>query len=190
MWEIIKNIGYWLVSNWKGIVIFFTSGTGLALIAQILSFRKTNKELELNTNATKKLNETVVEITDTKQKVEDMKKSNEMLTLEVTNLKSQLAEQENTIKENGAMLTSILNVMQVVYSTVKDETIRKTVNNIITEAKYAAMSTKVELEKQVEELKAQLEEGAEKLKEQAIAKLETVKTTVSKKSKQTSSTRY
>ena len=57
----------------------------------------------------------------------------------------------------------MLEVQSIVYSTIKDEKVRSTVNNLLVNAKYAETATRAELQKQVEELKAKVAEQVDQL---------------------------
>lgn len=189
MWQFIVNIGYWLVNHWPAIVTFLTSTTTIGFVATFLNLRSQNKSIKANTTATNELNKSTELMNDTKNTVDEMKASNDSLKLEVNTLKTELVEQRATNDRIVNKLTTVLEVMQLVYSTIKDETVRKAVTNLLIDAKYDETSTKVELEHEIDDLKTKLADTAEQLKTVVTEKLDNVKN-IPVKHKNKTATRY
>ena len=62
-------------------------------------------------------------------------------------------------------MNAVLEVQSLVYSTIKDETIRKNVSGILMDAKYTETSTRASLEAEVESLRKKVNEKIEVIKD-------------------------
>ena len=62
-------------------------------------------------------------------------------------------------------MNAVLEVQSLVYSTIKDETIRKNVSGILMDAKYAETATRASLEAEVESLRKKVNEKIEVIKD-------------------------
>ena len=62
-------------------------------------------------------------------------------------------------------MNAVLEVQSVVYSTIKDETIRKNVSGILMDAKYSETATRASLEAEVENLRKKVNEKIEVIKD-------------------------
>ena len=176
MIEFFNNIGQWIVAN-KEVLLTVFSGIDVAgLVSAIFILIKGNKKSDENTKATKNLNENMEQTIELKNAVENNTKSNEKLTEDMVLLKQENEELKHSNENILSKFDAVLDVMSVVYSTLKDETVRNTVNNIIVNAKYAETNTKAALEQQVKELQEKVEQDAELLKNKVKEETEKVKT--------------
>lgn len=197
MWEFILSLGQWVSENWKAIFATLTSGSFITGVCAILSLRKQNSSVKANTDSTNELNESLKSNENVKTSIDDNTIAIKGLENEVKEYKSDLqllrddyAFVKAEFEKTSSKLSSVLEVMSIVYSTLKDETIRTAVNNIIINAKYSETATRVELEKQVEELKLKVEEDTELLKAKVNEKVEQVKTIVNPTKTTETPTRY
>ena len=87
----------------------------------------------------------------------------------------------------------MMEVMGIVYSTIKDDAIRNSVSSVLVTAKHASDITKAELEKQVDELKAEIADmmaTANAKISQTVDKVTTAVTGSTSKTNQQNVTRY
>ena len=101
----------------------------------------------------------------------------------LSELKDELSDNKNTDEEILAKVDAILDIMGVVYATIRDETVRKSVNSIINNIKYGEKATNADkLESELNAIKNELAAYANSTAE----KIDQTK----KKMKSKSATRY
>lgn len=190
MVDIIINFGQWIVGHWKEILITLTSSTTIGMILDIIALRKQSKDIKDNTASTKALSESTNAMIDTKKSVDNVVQSNEDLRAELSEYKTKVDKLFDLCTETLSKNMCIIEVLQIAYSTIKDENIRKTINNIINDVKYPNLD-KVELEKQIKDLNNKLSEQAENIKNISVEKATPATDTIVKKTKTKNiSTRY
>ena len=158
MIEFFQNIGQWIMIHKDEIVVFLTSSQFIALAANIASWVKTNKKTKENTTSTNALTAALGKNETLNTRSEEIKNdTTEIIALQKT-LSDFCSAMDNkitgTLGSLGKKLNAMLEVQSIVYSTIKDEKIRSTVNSILTNAKYTETATRAELQRQVEELRA------------------------------------
>lgn len=170
MVELIRNIGQWLANNKDGIIAVVTSTQFGGFIAALVMLIKNKKATKDNTAQTAKLDETI--------------KENKALTEKVNNLEACIYEQNkiladfkdyvvSTTKTNAEdfaimqeKMNSMIDASSVAWSTIRDEDIRKNVNNILTTAKYREAGKLKDVQDNVVNLQKELLELTNKLQEQ------------------------
>ena len=168
MIEFIQSCYRWVAENYKEITMILTSTQFISLVSALLLILKNIKRTDENVASSKALKaslETTNLMSETVIKIEAenaaLKNQNEKLESQLTELKeSTSAMQETLIKK----LNCMLEVQSIVYSTIKDDTIRNTVNSILVNAKYAETETREKLKNEISVLKTKLEEEANKVK--------------------------
>lgn len=178
MIEIVQNIGSWLQANWQPILTALSTVDLASIAGAIVLLIKSKKSSDGNTAETKKLNENLEKTSELKKSVDDSVEANKELAVEVRYLKEENEHLKESNNEILHKLSSVLDVMAVVYSTIRDDTIRTTVNNIITDAKYTETATRAELERQVKDLQEKVKEDAEQMMKAVAEKAESVKTLI------------
>lgn len=158
MIEFFQNIGQWVMIHKDEIVVFLTSSQFIALTANIVSWIKTNKKTKENTTSTNALTVALGKNDTLNTRSEEIKNdTTEIIALQKT-LSDFCSSMDNKMVSTMGLLAEKLNAMlevqSIVYSTIKDEKVRSTVNSILTNAKYAETATRAELQRQVEELRA------------------------------------
>ena len=88
---------------------------------------------------------------------------------------------ENRIDVLQQKLNAILDVQSIVYSTIKDETARKNINNLLITAKLAETSRVADLENEIERLKNEISAGLMRATEAVEKSTATLKDSVSVK---------
>jgi dynactin complex subunit len=191
MVNFVQNIWSWINSNWPEIAGVLGTVDLTAAAAALFMLFKHKKAIKANTDASDTMVAKADDLTDAATKLTDATKATETLTGEIATLKEDVANERTEVAELNKKLDSVLDVMEIVYSTLRDENLRTAVNSIIVHAKYNAVETKAELERHVTELQETLTKQAEEFKAQTQETLEEVKNIGTKK-KQTKnvSTRY
>lgn len=166
--EWFYNICDWISINWKTIVGTITSLTLGGTVVDLIAIGKQRKALKVTTDATNDLNTSTKELSETKKEVNENTQSINKMTDQVNLLKQENESLKETVNETNSKLDTLLEVFSIVYGTLKDDTVRSTVQNLLMNAKYAATNTRAELQKEINELKAKVTEDAEKLKEEVL----------------------
>lgn len=178
MTDFFQSCWQWIVTNKEGIFTFFTSANFLAIISTIIALVKTIKSTNKNTIANNEVKECLTSTTTVKKDVEDIKivskNSQEML--------DNLSEIENRIENKlndfvdifNTKINAMLEVQSIVYSTIKDDNMRNSVNSILVNAKYSEASVRAKLQEEIEELKAKLAEATSKITEEVTETIDKV----------------
>lgn len=169
MTEFFQNIWNWFVLNKDEIVLFFTSSNFIAFMTTIVvlvkqlkankSNNETNKGLKTSLDDAVSIAADVVSIRD------NSSAANDQLVTVQNDLESFKKEAYDTLDVIVQKMNAVLEVQSIVYSTIKDETIRKNVNGILMDAKYAETSTRASLEAEVESLRKKVNEKIEVIKD-------------------------
>ena len=169
MMEFFYNIGTGLMENKDQIIMFLTSSSFVSLVVALIGLWKTGKVTKANTNSTDALksaldsNSKVVDNSDVAvSNTEEIKTFLQKLSERLDGIESKV---DNKLALNNEKLNAIIEVQSIVYSTIKDERVRNTVNNLLLNAKYAETATRAELKRQVEELKKEVATKANQLAE-------------------------
>lgn len=162
MMEFIKSCLQWVAENHDKIIMTVTSAQFVSLISAIVLIVKSCKKTDANVLSSKTLDKTLADTNNGLKKVDSVDKNlvdakNEitMLKAEFEVLKTETADSFNTIL---GKVNAMLEVQSVVYSTIKNDTVRDTVNNLLVNARYAETATRAKLKQEVEELKVKVNE--------------------------------
>lgn len=157
MIEWFQSIGNWVVTNKDAIVTTLsamaTSGVGVNL----WQFFKNRK---IVTENTKNASELVAALKENELLKPAVAKVEEMLSTvkeKQVALEKKVIDSINGIDTLVTKVNAILDVQSLVYQTIKDESTRIAVNNILTNAKYAVTEQRAQL---IKELNALKEENA------------------------------
>lgn len=187
MVEFFQNIFNWFVENKDEIVLFFTSSNFVAFISAIVLFIRQIKANKAGTAVNKELNQSLSGVATVGADIVTLKETNDNTNTEVKKLENDLdkfnADITDTLDTVMAKLNAVIEVQSIVYSTLKDETIRQNVNGILTDAKYAETATRAALESEIEELKQKVNTKMEAVKEVVEVAAEKVHKVVSTKNK-------
>lgn len=187
MVEFFQNIFNWFVENKDEIVLFFTSSNFVAFISAIVLFIRQIKANKAGTAVNKELNQSLSGVATVGADIVTLKETNDNTNTEVKKLENDLdrfnADITDTLDTMMAKLNAVIEVQSIVYSTLKDETIRQNVNSILTDAKYAETATRAALESEIEELKQKVNTKMEAVKEVVEVAAEKVHKVVSTKNK-------
>lgn len=186
-----SSIWRWFVENKDVITAFFMSGQFLSFVAALVMLVKSLKRTKTNTDSTNVLNATLTNTNTMSNSIQTLDKNFELLKNENSSLRSELSETETRLQEANKeirdKLNSIIEVQAIVYSTIRDDSVRQTVNTILNNARYCEKNFKESLETQIEELRKdyneQLKEVNEKMNKSIDEITSNIKTTETAQSK-------
>ena len=177
MIEFYNSIAAWFSANVQTITAFLTSSTFFSIVVAVVTFIKKSKSTENNTLSIKSLTEALGNVTNNREDISqiltaltDAAGKVQSIIQNVSDMQSKLTDFQTS---TNYKINAMLEVQNIVYSTIKDESIRNAVNSILITAKHEDAMTKSALEAEIAELKASI---AEKL----IAVDKEVNTTVNK----------
>lgn len=155
--EFFEQIWAWISTNYKGVLTFLTSSGLISGIGSLLLVLRNKKETKENTLETKKLSTLLNENKELNERVKTLEnKCNDLVD----------ASDKQMIK-----LNAMLEVMSLVYNSLRDENTRKTVQAVLTNAKYNETATRASLlekvralEKDGKDRQEQVEKTAEEIK--------------------------
>ena len=169
MMEFLKSCYMWIVENYKEIIMVLTSAQFASLVSGLFLLWKNVKSTRENVTSSGKLNETLGTTNKMRDDVAELKQTVDVLRNQNSDLKKETDRLNESVKEYQEVVLKkvncMLEVQSIVYSTIKDETIRTTVNSILTNAKYTETATRAKLKEEVANLKDRLEKETERVKE-------------------------
>lgn len=194
MTEFFQNIYAWLAANSNKIVAFLTSANFLAMLTLVVNTVrtiKTNKGVAITSTdlkneltessknrsviaSIKGISETIKDVTEaTKTAIDETKALLDKELLTVTN-----------------KVNAMLEVQSLVYSTIRDDSLRQTVSNLLNTARYSDANTKEQLQSEIDSLKKALNEKMEEVNQTMSDAIDKVQTVVATPVEQNTPTRY
>lgn len=169
MVEFFQNIWNWFVLNKDEIVLFFTSSNFVAFMTTIVmsvkQLRANKVNNETNNGLKASLDNAISIASDVVSIRDNSTATNDQLLTVQTDLDAFKKETYDALDVLVQKMNAVLEVQSLVYSTIKDETIRKNVNGILMDAKYAETATRASLEAEVESLRKKVNEKIEVIKD-------------------------
>lgn len=151
------SLWQWFIENKDGITAFFMSGQAISFVAAVVMLIKNLKGTKANTASTETLNATLKNTNDMADSISELDANFKILKEENDGLRVDLSKTETKLQESNDLivnkLNSIIEVQAIVYSTIRDDGVRQTVNTILNNARYSDKNFKQELEAQIEALK-------------------------------------
>lgn len=194
MVEFFKNLFTWFVEHKDGIVVFFTStnfaavvSSVILLIKQIKATRTTNKSVENSSSILDKAVELAQSVTSVSDKTASTESNTEEIKTKIDSVNKQFVNELEILQQK---LNAMLEVQTIVYNSMKDETARKNVFNLLTQAKLVETSKYSELEQQVESLKKKIDEKVNDVQSVVEETVTTVQNVVGTKKKKSDAARY
>lgn len=155
------NCWLWFLDNKDTILAWFMSGQAASVITTIVMLIKNAKQIKGNTESTETLNNTLENTNVMKDDVDVLKNKVSVLTDENTKLSNSVVELETKLSDSNKLIASkldaIIEVQSIVYSTIRDDSVRQTVNTILNNARYSDTNFKEQLESEISGLKAEFE---------------------------------
>lgn len=194
MTEFFQNIYAWLAANSNKIVAFLTSANFLAMLTLVVNTVrtiKTNKGVAITSTdlktelaessknrsviaSIKGVSETIKDVTEaTKTAIDETKALLDKELLTVTN-----------------KVNAMLEVQSLVYSTIRDDSLRQTVSNLLNTARYSDANTKEQLQSEIDSLKKALNDKMEEVNQTMSDAIDKVQTVVATPVEQNTPTRY
>ena len=173
----LENIGKWFVENKETILAVLTAIQSSGLVGFIAWAVKSTKQVKLNTKTTETLNKSITCVDGLNGEVAEMKDVNKVLIEKCDYLENQMNDLENSMDILITKIDAIIEVQSVVYTTIKDDKTRATVNNLLTNAKYAVTEQRKKLIDELEELRQQIKAQADaqkQLVEHAVNKAQSI----------------
>lgn len=161
MMEFVKSCWQWVTENYKEVFAVLTSAQFVSLIVAIITVLKTAKKTDDNVTASETLNKTLAGTNEGLSKVDNIDMKIESANAELAKLEKSFetykAAEAERVETLLTKVNAMLEVQSVVYSTIKDDVVRNSVNNLLINAKYAETATRAKLKQEVEELKKKVE---------------------------------
>ena len=173
----LENIGKWFIDNQETILAVLTAIQSSGLIGFIAWAVKSTKQVKLNTKTTEVLNNSISCVDGLNGEVIVLKDVNKELIEKCEYLENQMNDLQNSMDILLTKVDAIIEVQSVVYTTIKDDKTRATVNNLLTNAKYAVTEQRKKLIEELEALREQIKTQAEaqkQLVEHAVNKAQSI----------------
>ena len=173
----LENIGKWFIDNQETILAVLTAIQSSGLIGFITWAVKSTKQVKLNTKTTEVLNNSISCVDSLNGEVVGLKDVNKELIEKCEYLENQMNDLQNSMDILLTKVDAIIEVQSVVYTTIKDDKTRATVNNLLTNAKYAVTEQRKKLIEELEALREQIKTQAEaqkQLVEHAVNKAQSI----------------
>lgn len=194
MIEFFQNIYAWLAANSNKIVAFLTSANFLAMLTLVVNTIrtiKTNKGVAItSTDLKNELTESSKNrsvIASIKGVSETIKDVTEATKTAIDETKALLDKELLTVTNK---VNAILEVQSLVYSTIRDDSLRQTVSNLLNTARYNDANTKEQLQSEIDSLKKALNDKMEEVNQTMSDAIDKVQTVVSTPVEQNTPTRY
>ena len=162
MIEFYNSIAAWFSANVQTITAFLTSSTFISIVLAVVTFIKKSKSTENNTLSINSLTEALGNVTNNREDISQILTALtnaagkvQSIIQNVSDMQSKLTDFQNS---TNYKINAMLEVQNIVYSTIKDENIRNAVNSILVTAKHEDAMTKSALEAEIAELKASIAE--------------------------------
>lgn len=175
--EFFANVGNWFIENKDAILLWLqglcTSGTVGVIINLIL----TNRKVKANTVSNADLLQALPIVGESKKSMDELVERIDKLEADNKELQEQntvrYTEIQNSLDSLLNKINALVETESVKSQTIKDETIRTTVGNVLTNAKYNETQTRARLLETIATLKKKLEEknvtDSEQIKEALAA---------------------
>ena len=189
----LENIGKWFVENKETILAVLTAIQSSGLIGFIAWAVKSTKQVKLNTKTTETLNKSITCVDGLNGEVIEMKGVNKTLIEKCEYLENQMNDLQNSMDILLTKVDAMIEVQSVVYTTIKDDKTRATVNNLLTNAKYAVTEQRKKLIDELEALRQQIKNQADaqkQLVEHAVNKAQSIVKVEDKPAEEQVVTRY
>ena len=173
----LENIGKWFIDNQETILAVLTAIQSSGLVGFIAWAVKSTKQVKLNTKTTEALNNSISCVDGLNGEVVGLKNVNKELIGKCEYLENQMNDLQNSMDILLTKVDAIIEVQSVVYTTIKDDKTRATVNNLLTNAKYAVTEQRKKLIEELEALREQIKTQAEaqkQLVEHAVNKAQSI----------------
>ena len=166
------SIVNWFVINKDSILLFLTSTSFIGFVTAVILFIKQILAIKAGNKNVKDLSETLAEIAKLENDINGIKNDSNKLISDVDELYGEIVVLENTYSDNMDIMlqkvNGMIDALQISYSMIRDERARKDISDILRSTKLIETSTKVALEKEIEELKATIASGVNNIQTKVV----------------------
>lgn len=160
--EFFGNLGNWFIEN-KDTIILWLQSIGLGgIVGAIANIIVAGKRIKANTLSTDNLLNALPVVGETKQSVDALVERIDKLEADNKALQEEntirFTEIQNSLDSILAKVNALVETESVKSQTIKDETIRTTVGNVLTNAKYNETQTRAKLLEMIAALKQKMQE--------------------------------
>lgn len=160
--EFFTNLGNWFIENKDSIILWLQSiGLG-GIIGAVANIIVAGKRIKANTLSTDNLLGALPIVGETKQSIDTLVERINVLEADNKALQEQtnvrFTEIQNSLDSILVKLNALVETESVKSQTIKDETIRTTVGNVLTNAKYTETQTRAKLLETIAALKQKLQD--------------------------------
>ena len=159
--EWLYNIGMWFVENKDKIVTVVISGQALTFAAGLVAIVRQFKSVRNNTTVAGTLNKSLTATNEMSASVVSLGEATSALATAQMALTGELTDIKNKTAESLAIIVdkvnTMLEVQSIVYSTIKDDDMRKTVNTLLNNSRYSEINLKDQFQQQLDSLKNQVD---------------------------------
>ena len=161
MSEFFTNLWIWLTTNLQYILSIVTSADFIMTGATVFTLFKNIKSTKSNTLSITSIKETIKTFNSMDEDVKNLDRGLKECASEIGGFSEKLSHISKSLEEFkedcNTKINAMLEVQSIVYSTIKDDTIRTSVNSILINAKHSDTKSKVALQEEINNLKEQLE---------------------------------
>ena len=157
-----ESIWLWFVENKDAIFAWVTSANVVGFATALVTLVRQHKAIKQNTSSNTELNKAVAEVKELKGEITLIKSEVVGIKDEVAKTETKLIENLDALDEYNHKLDTVIEVQQIAYSTVKDTTVRESINNVILNSKYKEQGTRAELMHEIDNLKSAAKEVTDK----------------------------
>jgi len=182
MTAFFQNIYAWICANGTKIIGVLTSTTFIGMLTMLFNMIrtiKTNKSVNLTGTELKaelvesSKNRTIINtIKDVSDKIKEVSES----TKQALDATAEAMDRHFTTVMNK--VNAMLEVQSLVYSTIRDDSLRQTVSNLLNTARYNDTNTKAQLQAEIDGLKQALNEKMAEVNQTMTAAIDKVQTVV------------
>lgn len=194
MTAFFQNIYAWLAANSGKIVAFLTSANFVAMLTLVVNTIRTIKTNKGVTLASTDLKAELTESAKSRKIIDAIKDVSDSAREIADKTKDSLAEFKTSV---DAEMTTIMNkvnamleVQSLVYSTIRDDSLRQTVSNLLNTARYNDANTKEQLQAEIDSLKKALNDKMEEVNQTMTDAIDKVQHVVQPEDNSTNPTRY
>ena len=158
MIEFIQSIWAWIMQNKDNIITFFTSTTFVGIVTLVITIVKQMKKTDKNTASVNELTGSISNSNKIGNEVQETNDNVKTVSLDLKHCNEKIVQLEQFLVEFNnnlqGKINTMLDVQSIVYSTIKDDTIRNSVNSLLFQAKSNDASTKMQLQEELDSLKS------------------------------------
>ena len=194
MTAFFQNIYAWLAANGNKIVAVLTSANFVAMATLVVNTIRGIKSTKGATIATADLKNELAESSKSRVVIDTIKGVSDTIKDVTEATKTSIDETKALLDKELLMVTAKINAMlevqSLVYSTIRDDSLRQTVSNLLNTARYSDENTKEQLQEQIDSLKKALNDKMAEVNQTMTDAIDKVQTVVTTPVEQNTPTRY